>query len=56
VEQAAIATLRDRLFTYLAEVERQNGLEIGTLPRRPPTRASTAASTSTASSRTSCRP
>jgi hypothetical protein len=35
VEQAAIVTLRDRLFTYLAEVERQNDLEIGTLPRPP---------------------
>jgi hypothetical protein len=35
VEQAALTTLRDHLFIYLAEVERKNGLEIGAIPRPP---------------------
>jgi hypothetical protein len=35
VEQAALTTLRDHLFIYLAEVERKNGLDIGAIPRPP---------------------
>lgn len=35
LEQAAINVLREWLPVFLAEVERQHGLEVGTLPRPP---------------------